>query len=71
MAPQKHLTYMAMGRVEDQDNQQDLWIAHRDLAAAPGHPFYEKLNELLKGERFDAFAEGLCAKFNEQKFGRP
>ncbi len=60
-----------MGRVEDQDNQRELWIAHTELAAAPGHPFYEGLNELLKGEHFDAFVEGLCAKFYAQKFGRP
>jgi len=60
-----------MGRVEDQDNQQDMWIAHGDLASAPGHPFYEKLNELLKGEGFDVFVEGLCGKFYAQKFGRP
>ncbi|MGB8481107.1 MAG: hypothetical protein WCE63_20055 [Acidobacteriaceae bacterium] len=62
---------MAMGRVEDQDNQQDLLIAHTELAAAPGHPFYEKLNELLRGERFDAFVEGVCAKFYAEKYGRP
>ncbi len=62
---------MAMGKVEDQDKQQDLWIAHTELASAPGHPFYEKLNELLKGERFDAFVEGLCAKFYAARFGRP
>jgi transposase len=41
------------------------------LAAAPGHPFYEKLNELLDAEHFDAFVEGLSAKFYAKKFGRP
>jgi transposase len=35
------------------------------------HPFYEKLNELLRGEHFDAFVEDLCAKFYAQKLGRP
>ena len=60
-----------MGRVEDRDNQRDMWIAHTELASAPGHPFYEKLNELLKGEGFDVFVEGLCGKFYAQKFGRP
>ena len=67
----EHLTCMAMGRVEDQDNQQDLWIVHTELASSPGHPFYEKLNELLRGEHFDAFVEDRCAKFYAQKLGRP
>ena len=60
-----------MGKAGDRDNQQDMWIAHTEVASSPGHPFYERLNELLKGERFDAFVEGLCAKFYAQRFGRP
>src|SRR5664279_4553787 len=62
---------MAMGRREDQQTQEFLWIAHTELAAAPGHPFYEKLNELLDAERFDVFVEGLSAKFYAKKYGRP
>src|SRR5258707_15567116 len=67
----KRLTSMAMGRREDQQEQEPLWIAHTELASAPGHPFYEKLNELLEAERFDPFVEGLSAKFYAAKFGRP
>jgi transposase len=62
---------MAMGKREDQQKQEPLWIAHTELAAAPGHPFYEKLNELLDAERFDTFVEGLSAKFYAPQFGRP
>jgi len=62
---------MAMGRREDQQTQEFLWIAHTELAVAPGHPFYEKLNELLDAERFDVFVEGLSAKFYAKKYGRP
>lgn len=62
---------MAMGKREDQQKQAPLWIAHTELASSPGHPFYEKLNELLDGERFDPFVEGLSAKFYADKFGRP
>jgi transposase len=60
-----------MGRREDQQKQEPLWIAHTELASAPGHPFYEKLNELLEAERFDPFVEGLSAKFYADKSGRP
>ena len=32
---------------------------------------YERLNELLEGEKFDEFVEGRCAKFYAAKYGRP
>ena len=49
---------MAMGRRKQREKQEGIWIAHTELAAAPGHPFYQKLNELLEAERFDEFVEG-------------
>ena len=60
-----------MGKREEQQSQESLWIAHTELAAAPGHPFYQKLNELLDAEHFDGFVEGLCSKFYAPQFGRP
>ena len=48
-----------------------MWIAHTELASAPGHPFYQKLNELLEAEGFDEFVEKRCAKFYAAKYGRP
>jgi hypothetical protein len=62
---------MAMGRREDQQKQEPLWIAHTELALAPGHPFYEKLSELLDAEGFDFFVEGVSAKFYAEQFGSP
>jgi transposase len=62
---------MAMGTRKQREKQEDLWIAHTELAAAPGHPFYQKLNELLEAERFDEFVESRCAKFYAEKYGRP
>jgi hypothetical protein len=53
------------------EKQEDIWIAHTDLPSAPGHPFYQRLNELLEGEKFDEFVEGRCAKFYAAKYGRP
>ncbi len=60
-----------MGTREKRAEQEDLWIAHTELAVAPGHPFYQRLNELLEGERFDEFVEERCAKFYAAKYGRP
>ena len=67
----KRLTSMAMGKREEQQTQEPLWIAHTELASASGHPFYEKLNELFDAERFDPFVEAMSAKFYAKKFGRP
>jgi transposase len=62
---------MAMGTRKQREKQEDIWIAHTELALAPGHPFYQRLNELLEGEGFDEFVEGRCAQFYAAKYGRP
>jgi len=62
---------MAMGTRRDRQRQEDLWITHAELATAPGHPFYQRLNELLDREKFDQFAEGECGHFYADKNGRP
>jgi len=62
---------MAMGTRKQREKQEDIWIAHTELASAPGHPFYQRLNELLEGEGFDEFVEGRCAQFYAAKYGRP
>jgi transposase len=62
---------MAMGTRKQREKQEGIWIAHSELAAAPGHPFYQKLNELLEAEGFDEFVEGRCGKFYAAKYGRP
>src|ERR1035441_2704986 len=62
---------MAMGTRKQREKQEDIWIAHTELASAPGHPFYQRLNELLDSEGFDEFVERRCAKFYAAKYGRP
>src|SRR5438093_4351391 len=62
---------MAMGTRKQREKQEDIWIAHSELASAPGHPFYQRLNELLEAEGFDQFVEKRCAKFYAVKYGRP
>ena len=53
------------------EKQEDIWIAHTELAVAPGHPFYKRLNELLEGAGFDEYVEGRCARFYHARLGRP
>jgi len=61
---------MAMGKRQT-ERQEDLWIVAAELPKGPGHPFYQRLNELLAARGFDVFAEGLCRKFYHDSLGRP
>jgi len=60
-----------MGTRRHRQRQEQLWITHIELATAPGHPFYQRVNELLEAEKFDEFAEKECAGFYAEKNGRP
>lgn len=56
---------MSMGRRGE--TQSNIWLSHKDIAAGPGHRFYEKLNGLLEERRFDREVEALCKKFYAAK----
>jgi len=60
---------MAMGRRKQR--QEEFWVATADLPRLAGHPFYERLNELLEEAGFDAFVEERCRKFYAPRRGRP
>ena len=60
-----------MGTRQSEEKQGEIWIANAELARSPGHPFYQRLNELLDSEKFDLLVEGLCQKFYAAKMGRP
>ncbi len=49
----------------------ELWIPTTDLPVAPSHPFYRRLNEVLRAGDFDAFVERACTKFYAAVMGRP
>ena len=59
-----------MGTRRRRQRQEQLWY-RRDLAEAPGHPFYRRLNEVLEQAGFDEFCEARCRKFYHEKLGRP
>ena len=62
---------MGMGTRKQRQRQEQLWITHAELATAPGHPFYKRLNQLLGGNKFDEFCERECAQFYADNNGRP
>ena len=62
---------MGMGRKKDREKQQDLWVASREIVTTPGHVFYERLNTVLKAEKFDQRVEAICRKYYKSNSGRP
>jgi transposase len=61
---------MSMGK-RKRERQPTLWVATTDLTTAAGHPFYSRLNRLLREHGFDDFAEAQCAAFYVETTGRP
>ncbi len=53
------------------EQQETLWVETAALRQSPGHPFYEKLNEIFREQGFDVFVENLCAQYYHEKMGRP
>src|SRR5512134_751111 len=62
---------MALGRRRDRARTPDLWIATNDLPRPSGHPFYQRLNQVLDTHAFDEFVEAQCAPFYAVTVGRP
>jgi transposase len=61
---------MAMGK-RKRNRQPSMWVAATDFPTAASHPFYTRLNQLLRAQGFDNFAEAQCATFYADTMGRP
>jgi transposase len=61
---------MAMGK-KKRKRQEALWVATRELPRSPGHPFYQRLNQILEAHGFDSFVERQCSRFYAPGVGRP
>ena len=61
---------MSLGRRGRRQKQEPLWIEAATLPTSAGHPFYQRLNQLLDQHGFDAFAEQVCERFYAPT-GRP
>jgi transposase len=61
---------MSMGERKSQ-RQDELFISHEDLPKSQGHPFYQRLNEILRAKDFDRFTEQECQRFYASVMGRP
>src|SRR5205823_14229435 len=62
---------MAMGRRRKRIRQEQLWTPTDALPVSAGHPFYQKLNQLLDERHFDEVVERMCERFYAEMMGRP
>ena len=60
-----------MGKRRRRARQNSMWVPASDLPRSAGHPFYERLNQVLDEAGFDAVVETQCAKFYAAGVGRP
>lgn len=60
-----------MGKRRRRARQETMWVATADLPQSAGHPFYQRLNQVLDEAGFDAFVEQECARFYSDGVGRP
>ncbi len=62
---------MAMGRRKQR--QEALFITATELPKSAGHPFYQKLNQLLAEAHFDEWVQRCCQPYyaQEEKRGQP
>src|SRR4051794_35654251 len=61
---------MAMGK-RKRDRQPAMWVTTTELPTAASHPFYRRLNQLLREHGFDDLVEAQCAGFYAEAMGRP
>jgi hypothetical protein len=61
---------MSMGK-RKRKRQPTMWVATTELLTAASHPFYRRLNQLLRERGFDDFVEAQCAGFYAETMGRP
>lgn len=62
---------MSLGRRSDRATTVDLFVSYSDLPDGPGHPFYTRLDKILRKHDFDPFCENLCASYYAEVMGRP
>lgn len=68
--PSYYTLRMAMGK-RKRARQPSMWVTTTALPRAASHPFYTRLNQLLREQGFDDFVEAQCARFYAETMGRP
>lgn len=61
---------VAMGVGRRRDGQVELFVPTARIVQGPSHPFYTRLDDVLRSDGFGAFDEELCSPFYKEG-GRP
>ena len=59
-------SFMSMGK-RKRERQPTMWVATTGLPTTVSHPFYRRLNQLLREHGFDDFVEDQCAGFMRRR----
>src|SRR6202051_3435686 len=62
---------MALGRRKKRVRQEGLWTPTAALPVGAGHPFYQRLNQILDEKKFDEYVEAISERFYADEVGRP
>jgi len=60
---------MALGKRKPK--QTSLWVVTSHLRTNGSHPFYRRVNEILKRAYLDAYIERICRKYSAPAVGHP
>src|SRR5437870_13919799 len=58
-------------RDEQLQAQEEFLHDHTQRPQTVAHPFYKRLNQLMKERGFNEFVEGQCERFYAEAMGRP
>ena len=62
---------MGLGKRKNTKKQGEMFFTSADMPKSKGHPFYKKLNKILKQAKFDEQVEELAKPYYHEKRGRP
>ena len=62
---------MALGKRKKKRKQGEMFFTSADMPKPKGHPFYKKVNKILKEANFDEQVEELAKPYYHENLGRP
>ena len=62
---------MSLGKKSGMGGTESLWVAYHEVPQGPSHPFYSRLEKILRKHEFDSFCEKLYAPYYAEVMGPP
>ena len=61
---------MSLGKKSGMGGTESLWVAYHEVPQGPSHPFYSRLEKILRKHEFDSFCEKLYAPYYAEVMGQ-